>query len=245
VRGYSEGGVLNISANIDDFERSLSDVARKQLPFAVALALNDTAADVRDDIQVQMKRVFDRPTRWTLNAFMIRRASKRKLSVRIERKSPVAGKHYLEVEQAGGVRPQTAVEKLVSSRLKYGGVVRTITPAKGARLNSYGNWSPGQRNQVLSAVQSQRDATANTTAASRKRAKGRAGYFVPRDGSKLSPGIYQRMARNRVKKVVHISDKPARYRAVFKFETATMASGRRNFPKHFAKRFKHAMATAK
>jgi hypothetical protein len=240
-------GMFSIKADIDAAERLLSDIGRKQLPFAMAMALNDTAASALKDVQLEINRAFVRPTRWTKNAFYVRRASKKRLSATIERKTPQSGKHYLEVQVKGGRRPQTGLEKLLVSRLKYDGIVGAVTPAKGARLNSFGNWSPAQRNQALSAVKAQRDATANTTKRSAARNKSRKGYFVPRPGSKLSPGIYARTGRNgrNVTKIVNILDAMPRYSKRFRFYEVANRSARIVFVRHFSRRLKQAMATAK
>lgn len=238
--------MFSITADFDRAERILSDLGRRQLPFAAAQALNDTGADVLDAIELEIATTFDRPTRFTKKAFRLHRASKTNLRAQVLRKDAVASRHYLEVQERGGVRPQTGLETLMASRLKYGGIVQSVIPAKGARLNAYGNWSPGQRNQVLSSIKSQRDPRTNTAKRNSRRARNKVGqYFVPREGSKLSPGVYQRMARNRVKKIVHITDSAARYRARFRFHERAERRARLVFEGHLVRRLRQAIATAK
>ena len=89
----------------------------------------------------------------------------------------------------------------------HDGIITAATPASGAKLDAYGNWSSGQRNQALSAVQAQRDKSSNTTATSRnrKRKRKRAGFFVPRANSKLSPGIWKRDPDGSISKVLHFT----------------------------------------
>lgn len=161
--------MFKIEANFRQIERMLSDMQDKQIPFAMMLAVNDTAKDAHEEIQREMKTAFRNPTPWTQRAFFVKRATKTNPVAVIRRKDAPRGRHYLGVQARGGPRPQTGLERLVSSRLKYSGIVRTITPAKGARLNKYGNMSPGQRNQILSAIKSQRDPTTNTTVRSARR----------------------------------------------------------------------------
>lgn len=238
--------MFEITADFDRLERALTDLAQRQLPFAMATALNETAKEVLADVRKEMSENFDNPTPWTLNAFFVQRASKRKLVARVRRKIPQRGRHYLETQEEGGARPQTGFEKLVASRMKYGGIIRTITPAKGARLNKYGNMSPGQRNKILSAVKAQRDSSANTTKESRQKHKRRAGYFVPRPGSKLSPGIYRRSpGGKKITKVMHFSDDAANYQARFDFDGVSQAMASRKFPQNFARAMKRAIATAR
>lgn len=237
--------MIKIEMDAAHIDRAMSDLVEKQMPFATALTLNDAAYDGLEEVESEIEEVFDQPTRFTKKAFFVQRASKRRLSALIERKTRAAGRHYLEVQQAGGVRPQTALEKLLVSRLKYDGPIQTVTPASGARLNKHGNWSPGQRNQVLSGIKAQRDARTNTTKASKKRQRKRAGYFVPRSGSKLSPGVYQRMARGKVKKILHITDASARYDKRFEFDERVERRVREVLPKHFERRLRQALATAR
>lgn len=238
--------MFHIGDNIDQFNRSLSDVGQKQLPFAMALALNDTATDVVKAEQQHMQQVFDRPTRWTLNAFQVRRASKTKLTATIERKSAIGRRFYLEVQEKGGGRRQTGIERLMIGRLKYPGIINAITPAEGAKLNVAGNMSPAFVQRVLSAVQVQRDQLQNTTTASRGRARGRAQYFVPRPGSKLSPGVWERKARKGgIQKVMHFTQSEPRYRARFKFDEVAERTARKVFERHLSARLRQAIATAK
>lgn len=238
--------MFEISADFRAAERVLSDLGRRQLPFAAMMAVNDTAKDVLQEVEREIETSFDNPTRFTRKAFFVRRANNKKNPVAtVERKTPVAGKHYLVVQSRGGIRPQTGLEKLLANRLKYAGVIRTVAPASGARRNAYGNWSPGQRNQVLSAIKAQRDASSNTTSRSLKRQGGRNGYFVPREGSKLGAGVYQRMARGRVKKIVNFSDAAARYRQRFEFDDVALETAQSNFERHFFARLEKAIRTAK
>lgn len=237
--------LFSISADFDAADRMLSDLGRRQLPFATAMALNDTVDDGLKAVEREIEHKFSNPTRWTKRAFYRRRATKTRLEATIRRKDAQRGRHYLEVQRKGGVRPQTGLEKLVSSRLKYAGNIRTVTPASGARLNAHGNWSPSQRNQVLSAIKSQRAGSASAATKSGGKGRKRAGYFVPRRGSKLSPGVYQRMARGKVKKIVHFSPDVARYQGGFEFHSVVARVARRKFQDHFVKRLKFAIQTAK
>lgn len=237
--------MLTVNVKMTQFDIGLTDRLAKQAPFALAQAMNDAVYDGQDAVEDEIAASFDRPTRFTKKAFRVQRASKRDLTASILRKDMVAGRHYLEVQEEGGARPQTGLEKLLARRLNYGGIVQSVIPAKGARLTAAGNWSPGQRNQVLSAIKAQRDERTNTTKASKARKTGRSGYFVPRDGSKLSPGVYQRMARGKVKKILHITDRVATYQKRFHFYERVSIRVNRKLAGHFDRRLKHALATAR
>lgn len=197
--------MLRVSVDDRVVQKSLRDLSERQARIAITWALNDTASDVLDHVQQNMGRVFDRPTRFTKNAFTARGARPTDLEAEVIERPSVGRRHYLKVQELGGQRAQTGLEALLSSRLAYDGHIQAAVPASGAKLDAYGNWSTGERNQALSAVQSQRDRTANTTGASRKRKRKRAGFFVPREGSNLSPGIWRRDADGSIRKVLHFT----------------------------------------
>jgi hypothetical protein len=188
-----------------EFQRHTAELGEKGVRTAASWALNDTASDVLDQSQARMEVVFDKPTRFTKNAFTVRGARVSKLEATVTERPSVGRRHYLKVQEEGGRRGQTGLEKLLDSRLAFDGQITSVVPASGARLNQYGNWSTGQRNQALSGVKAQRDKRTNTTAASRKRNRKRAGFFVPGKGSKLSPGIWKRDTRGKISKIVHFT----------------------------------------
>ena len=217
------------------FDRYLSETE-----FAQVRALTETAGDVRSGFQDEMQSAFDQPTRWTLNAFRVIPATRSRPYSDVDLKDAAAARHYLRTQVRGGPRPKTGIERLLTSRLKYHGIIQTVTPARGARLNKHGNWSRGQMNQVLSAVQSQGDRRANTTEASRKRNRRRAGYFVPREGSKLSPGVYKRGARGKLTKILHFSEAQARYEKRLPIQTVAERVVKRQLPKNLRKFMREA-----
>ena len=235
----------DVKISLDDtaFLRQLTNLEVVQLPFAGAMALNDTANDVLKHMQGRMDVVFDRPTRFTKNALHVWRASKTNLEAQVKERPSVGPRHYLKVQEFGGVRPQTGVEKLLSSRLAYDGVIAAIVPASGARLDAFGNWSSGERNQVLSALKAQRDVTANQTEASRKRKRNRASYFVPKAG--MPAGVYRRDGDGNVSKVLTFLTSAPSYspRLGFYDEAASVWAAR--LPDHLRRRLDQAVASAK
>lgn len=237
--------MLNMHFDPKDFERGLSDVEKRQLPVATMWALNDTAKDVLVHMQGRMGVVFDNPTRFAKNAFMVWRANKSTLTAEVKERPSVGSRHFLKVQERGGARPQTGLERLMKSRLSYDGNITAIVPASGAKLNSYGNWSPGERNKVLSAVQAQGDGRANTTAASRARKKSRIGYFVPKAGGALSPGVWKRDGKNRVSKILHFTTAMPAYSKRLGFYDGAQEVYDAQFPIRFTDAFQRAMETAR
>lgn len=232
-----------------DFLRNIRVVERSQLPQATVWALNDTAQDILSHVQERMDVVFDRPTRFTKNALMVWRATKRTMRAEVKERPSVGRRHYLKVQEGGGARPQTGLERMLTSTLAWGGVLGAVVPAAGAKLNAHGNWSPGERNQAISAIQGWREVgySANTTAASAKRKKGRrAAYFVPRQGGKLSPGIWKRTGKGkseRISKVAHFVSSAPVYRERLGFYDGAETVFADRFPVNFERAFARALAT--
>lgn len=228
---------LGLTVDHSDVSRGLSDIERKQLPMATVWGLNDTAADMLDHVQNRMEVVFDRPTRFTKNAFMVWRANKKTMEARVQERPSVGSKHFLKVQEDGGARPQTGVERMLGATLPYEGLVSALVPAAGAKLNAYGNWSPAQRKQALSAASGAAQA-----------ARSRARYFVPDKRSNLSSGIWKRTGkgkREKLTKVAHFLDAAPSYTKRLGFFDGAQEVFNEKFPDRFFAAFDRAMASRK
>lgn len=233
--------MLKLTHNIRDVTLALRRLSNEQLPAVTVSALNNTAFDALDAAKQEMERVFDRPTRWTLNALMVWRATVDKPQAEVRERPSVSKRHYLKVQAAGGERPQTGVERLLKATVSEAAFHAAVTPARGARLDGHGNWSPGQRNQLLSALGAQRDRAANTTAVSKRRNKGkRATFFVPDAKSRLSPGVYARVGKN-VDKVVNFTRTAPVYDQRIDYHAVIERKAEEVFEDHFARRLKDAL----
>jgi hypothetical protein len=217
--------------------------AERQLPYVTARALTDAAFAARTAIRAEMQRVFDRPTPFTMSAFQVRPARKDALVASVETKAKPGG-HYLSVQERGGTRPQTRVERRLADRLAYSSPLYAVIPARGAQLDRYGNWSSGERNRALSALGAQADPLANTTERSRKRNPGRAEYFVPREG--LRPGIYRRQpATGRVDIVAIFTSVVPTYTPRFPWREVADKAAREAYPAAFAQRMREVLASTR
>jgi len=244
----SSGFDLGLHLDTSDYLKGKNAIERTQLPIATMWALNDTAQEVLEHVQNRMEVVFDRPTRFSKNAFQVWRAKKGNLTASVQERPSVGRKHFLKVQERGGQRPTTGLERMLSSSLAYDGVLSAIVPAKGAKLNQFGNWAPGQRNQAISGVKgwSEVGYKANTTKESRARRQSRAAYFVPKKGSRLSAGIYKRTGkgqREKIVKVAHFLDRLPRYGARLKFHGGAQEVFDQRFGPNFRRAFEKAMAT--
>ncbi len=91
---------INIKTNIKAFEKGLSALAFKQIPFATAQALNAIAAAAVVAEQKNEQKVLDRPKPFTTGAIGVRRATKASMSATVFVKDITAA--YLEPYEFGG-----------------------------------------------------------------------------------------------------------------------------------------------
>lgn len=121
---------INLSSNVEEVSKNLYKFERDQLPFAISLAVNDTAEAVANEITRQMPQYLDRPTPFTETTFQYRsgkfrgkRANKRTLTAIIEG-GEIQSK-YLKFQVEGGT--ETPKKRAIA------------VPTKNAPLNRYGN----------------------------------------------------------------------------------------------------------
>jgi len=239
---------LDVRSDIKDFRKQLTSLQKQQLPFAVSLAVNRTAEAVKEQNVVNMKRVFDRPTRFTLNAQAIRRGNKRAPEAELffrdfAPKGTPAGK-YLIPQVEGGYRRAKRHEVA----LRRIGVLRDdeyTAPAPGARLNAFGNIPASRYTAILAQLQAfgEQGYLANETARSRARNRGRARYFTPQFGSRLPRGVWERTTRGTIKPVLWFIKAP-RYQRRFRFQDLSSYEARRRFPRIMRKAMEYAVKTA-
>ncbi len=110
----------------------LNRAQRKQVPFATALALTQTAKDVKKAEDIQISKKLDRPTKFTRNAIALTPATKRNLTATIFVKD--AQIEYLKYQIYGGKRVTRGVG--------------TGVPTKNKKLNTFGNIAGRKRGLV-------------------------------------------------------------------------------------------------
>lgn len=176
-------------------ERRLSDMPR-QIPYALSLALTDVAQQVRKAEYDEALRVFDRPTKWTLNSLRVKPASKSDLTAAVyfrefAAKGTPANK-YLGPQVWGGERSLKRAEIALASKGNRGFPRGTyLVPGKKMKLDKHGNVPRGTIVRILSDLQASSDTGQNRNAA-KKSGK----YFVGTPGG-APLGVYMRK-RDRV-----------------------------------------------
>jgi hypothetical protein len=255
---------INVTHNSRQVSAAIASAA-SQVPFALARALTKTAQDVRAGERKEMEAVFDRPTRYTLNALYMRPATKQRLQAEVWLKDSGRNDSFLLPQIEGGAR----LLKRFEQRLVMTGYMQPserAVPAAGARLDQYGNMSRGQINQILSQLKTAviLGDYSNATDSRRSRAKRASeAYFVSRgpgswrgsgswkNGLKsqhLPRGVWVRRsfgALGTAIKPVLLFVPKALYRKRFRFFEVAQEVTARQLDGHFSESWAIAMRTAR
>lgn len=232
---------------LDEVKSWLKSIPEKQIPFAMSKAINETAKEVKADLVSEMKKVFDRPTSYTLNSVFIKPATKRDLTAIVGLKEwggkGTPASKYLSPQILGGSRGFKRSERaLQRSGLLPSGMY--WTPGKGARLDSHGNISGGQITQILSVLQASVDTAQNMTARSRVKNRKPRAYFVGTPGGgRLPLGVYERKGR-KIKPVLVFVRSP-NYKPRFLFYETGQKTVDRVWLKKMGEAIRYALATAR
>lgn len=138
---------------IDALQSKLKDLHSNQLPYAIKEALNQTALGIQKTEIAEMRKVFDRPTPYTLGSTFVRYATKQNLSaITGFSGTSIPTSKYLWPEVYGGDRNVKRFEKALQAK----GVLPSgmyCVPGKGATLDAYGNLKTAQLLQILAYFQ--------------------------------------------------------------------------------------------
>ena len=238
---------FTFESNLASTNAKLAIMAQRQLPFAASKALNRTGVELLAWNKIQMRKRFDDPVRYTLNAFRLVRSRKNNLVAEVRRKDRPAGKHYLEVQQEGGFRPQKAFERKMEFRLPYKGMVRAVLPTKRT-ANRGSNVSMAWVNKALAGVQQSYASEAYTRAERGKSSTAYPRYFVaePNTGKNKAGGIYRVNAKKgKPQKLFTILDRMPRYNKRLPFTEYMTKQAKLSFPKNFRRELRQALRTAR
>lgn len=223
--------------------------AEKQVAFATAVALTRTAQIAKREVEAEMPKVFDRPTRWSLNSLRLIPAKKDRLVARVEMKNEAdksaPATKWLNPEIEGGPRADKGSERNLRSK----GVLpagRFIVPGKGAKLDRFGSMTKGAITKALSGVGgfAEQGYSANATGSRRSRAKGNAKrYFVMKRGS-MPIGIAERTSRSRMHILLAFTRRPT-YRKRLDFYGIGDKVVQRHLRDEFEKAYAQAIRTAR
>ena len=91
--------LINLSLNLKDVTRSLRTFERKQLPFAIAGALNATAFDARKAVKKNLFKKFILRNKWTERGVIVVKANKHELTAWVN-----LNRGYMYDQEEGGTR---------------------------------------------------------------------------------------------------------------------------------------------
>lgn len=189
----------------DDFKQAMRfmEGAQKQIKYAAAVALTRVAKQAESEVRVEMTKVFDRPTRYALEATRVIPATPARLTSQVwlkDRTGAPQGKdsNFLYPEVFGTPRGRKAFE----TALMRVGWLRSnefLVPATGLPLDAFGNVPSGVIRSILSQAKaaggrglgysSNKSDSARSKATVRKRGS----YFVADQADGLPRGIFQRI----------------------------------------------------
>ncbi|GLR35471.1 hypothetical protein GCM10011247_08680 [Pseudomonas plecoglossicida] len=166
--------MIDLKLDIDSvpLAREISDIQRKQIPFALMLAQTRLATNrIKPGIAQVMAQRLDRPTPTTQRSLFAQAATKSrgaKVWFKDQWTTGIPADTYLQQAVQGGARPHKRFEKsLIAQGLMKSGQYAVPNPDL---LNQYGNVSRGVMTRILSglgAAEGGRGYQANATGSSR------------------------------------------------------------------------------
>lgn len=235
---------INIDG-LDELKRTLTDMGKKQLPFASATAITLTAKMVENRIQFDMSSAFKSASPYVKRATFSTSANKTNLTATIGLKDqkPSGGTApavLLKEHFIGGLRGNKPFEKAIISMGVMPATYRAI-PGKGLKLDGYGNPS---RNEIREMIGSLR--TKMQVFKKHGKKMNLIGYFIIPVGAKshLFPGIYKRITRGVIKELF-LFVPHANYNKIISLERLANEVVSQEFNPIFSKAFSDAMRTAR
>lgn len=223
-------------------QKQLNDLQRKQIPFATAVALTNTAKAVGKQLTQEMARNFDKPTPYTLKSTFVSPAKKSDLKAIVGLKDKgmrVPPSVLLKEHFSGGHRGNKPMEKALAGM----GVLPTgwrVIPGAGMPLDQFGNARRSALREIFGSLKSR---------ASVYKGRGKrmqlVGYFLIPVGSDshLAPGVYLKTGREIKPMLIFI--KAASYRKVLDLERIATDVVGKEFEGEFSRALANALATAK
>ena len=257
---------MKISVDVRGIESVKAALAgkQKQVRFAAAKALTQTAYAITRDLQDEMKQgIAGGPTPYTLRAWKVTAANKENLQavVALRTDGPAGGTPYIKALGhlfEGGRRDWKKIEGLLRSR-KILPAGQMIVPGPKAPLDSRGNFKRRNLDEMIGILSSQLTNLRVHRQSGRGKFIKSLGFFVcrPGDRSGLTPGIWRRIDtgnRGGGTRGGHASSaiepwimfiNPASYRKKFDIERIAKRTVDINFQKNFNNALVDALRTAR
>jgi hypothetical protein len=232
---------FQFKSNSKQVNAKLAQLVAREMPFATAVALTRTAQTLKEQNERDIPTIFRNPKPWTKGAFRVIPAKRNNPRAFVARKNKVTGtasnvppnrQEYLEVQQDGGGRNPRAFETAIRMRGKGAENFRYASPTRDTHLDQYGNMSRARIKTMLGEI-------------GKKGGK----FFVPKSSHPLAlrggDGVFERMAKNKVKKRLHLFNTLPTYRPKFRFYKRMTAYGKTAFPRIFRVELRNALRTSR
>lgn len=239
------GSVITIKVDgLEDLQSMLGDISYK-MPSVLARGLTETAKDVKEQVNGWLPRLLDRPTPYTMKSLFVFPAEKNDLRAAVAFRSEVYGRqprHFMDQVHAsrsmraqvyGGRRELKASEK----RLLANGITKDgrqfLIPAKGAKIDRYGNVPGSFMNKVLYGGVKMGSASQGYEYPMNRRTQGESKYgqyFVLKKNFGHTPvGIFKNMGKKKPPMPVFLFASKADYKSRIPFEQIARAQIDRSY----------------
>lgn len=248
--------MIEIKVRLEGLEETKKyiDARGKQAKFAAAVALTRTAVQVRSEVSVDMARVFDRPTPYTMNSLFLSGAKPSRLEAIVFFKENGFRPSFLLPQIKGGDR---ALKRFEYRLTQVGAMLASerAIPTAFAEKDAYGNVSRGLIVKILSQLKSRAfagDYSVATNSARSRKKRAQQAYFVVRKGANgnnhLLSGIYQRTsfgAFGSSIRPIFLFGSYAKYKKRLDFSGIAERVVRRDFDANFRQAYADALRTAR
>ena len=204
--------MLSVHSNTKQLTAHLNRIQRKQIPFATAKALTQTAFDVKRTLQNALPRRLDRPTKGIINSVQVDKATKYNVTARVGFAGLGFGK------TAWKESPAKIMRRHIKGGTRYPNKTAIAVPVK-QRTNKYGNLP---RNKISTLL-------ANTTK-----------YFSGTPKGMSNAGIYERQ-KKKLKMLVAWEPKATYQGGRFPFKGIVKLSVAKNYRKRFERSLQDAL----
>ena len=139
--------MLSVTSDVRKLSRQIDQQFKRQIPFVVSRALNQTAFDARSSVQTNLPKFLDRPTKFTIKGVQVEPSNKRKLVSAVG----FASRKFGKLPENAGTAPAEYMQRLIAGGTRQSKTRRGIAVPVEAKLNKYGNLSRNYlRNKVAS-----------------------------------------------------------------------------------------------
>jgi len=153
---------------VKDIHKAFAEIKAKEME-AVAEALTEVGKDCVEQLGNEVKRIFDRPTKFIVKGFYSTKATNKKMYVRVGIKDWYSGREEVGSSSSPLWSPQTSARTVLQphiegggrfikgseSQLRNAGMLKSdeyIVPGGGLRLDPFGNVRGSYMIQILSSI---------------------------------------------------------------------------------------------